>query len=519
MAMSYKSRTAWNGAGAASFNSGTAASTVPAVVPREIRETMSVLIVDDEYTLRESCASLLTTEGFKVSVTGRSEEAIDLLKRRSFDIILSDLYLPEITGMELLAIAQEHSPDSIFIIMTGNPSVESNIEGLRAGAWDYLPKPFSASHLQIVMGRAAHAIVVANESRAGKDKDGKGGAKSGAAQEIGILGVSPGLRNAIDLAERVASTDASVFLTGESGTGKEMFASFIHRLSRRSSRAFVPLNCAAIPESLLESEMFGHVEGAFTGAIRDKQGLLEIAHGGTLFLDEITEMPSSIQAKLLRVIQDGVLRKVGSTKTDAVVNVRFIAATNADPLKMVADGILRRDLHYRLRVVPIHLPPLRDRLEDIPILAREFIRVFWDRHRGHEEAPPPELSEDAWKALLMRAWPGNVRELRNVIEHLTVLADPASVIEPESIPFIEEEPGPLDAAFSFRQVVRGADYHTARDRVLAEFERDYLEYVVSEADGNISDAARLAGVDRTTLYRLMDKHGTSRKTLIDPAAS
>jgi len=518
MAMSYKSRAGWNGATSAPPPAHSPLTSVPAVVPREIRETISILIVDDEYTLRESCASLLTTEGFKVSVSGRSDEAVDLIKRKSFDIILSDLYLPDITGMDLLEVALEHSPDSIFIIMTGNPSVESNIEGLRAGAWDYIPKPFSASHLQIVLGRAAHAIAVARESRKVRKGDG-GVAKVGAAVETGILGASPGLKKAIELAERVATTDASVFLTGESGTGKELFANFIHRISRRSARAFVPLNCAAIPENLLESEMFGHVEGAFTGAIRDKQGLLEIAHGGTLFLDEITEMPSSIQAKLLRVIQDGVLRKVGSTKTDAVVNVRFIAATNADPLKMVADGILRRDLHYRLRVVPIHLPPLRERLEDIPILAREFIRVFWDRHRGHEEAPPPELSEDAWKALLMRPWPGNVRELRNVIEHLTVLADPASVIEPESIPFIEEEPGSLDAAFSFRQVVRGADYHTARDRVLAEFERDYLEYVVSEADGNISDAARLAGVDRTTLYRLMDKHGTSRKTLIDPAAS
>jgi DNA-binding NtrC family response regulator len=473
------------------------------------------LIVDDEYTLRESCASLLTTEGFRVTVTGRGEEAVDLIKRRGFDIVLSDLYLPEVTGMDLLEVSREHSPGSIFIIMTGNPSVESNIEGLRSGAWDYLPKPFSASHLQIVMGRAAHAIAVSRESKADEEGDGIG-PRSGAAKEVGILGASPGLRKAIELAERVAPTDASVFLTGESGTGKEMFASFIHRLSRRSSRAFVPLNCAAIPESLLESEMFGHVEGSFTGAVRDKQGLLEIAHGGTLFLDELTEMPSSIQAKLLRVIQDGVVRRVGSTGTDAVVNVRFIAATNVDPVKLVGEGALRRDLHYRLRVVPIHLPPLRERLEDIPILAKEFVTTFWERHRGHEDAPPPRFSEQSMKALLGRPWFGNVRELRNVIEHLAVLAEPDSVIEPEHIPFIEEEHRDGDQDFSFRRVVRGADYHTARDRVLAEFEKNYLEYVVSEANGNISDAARMAGVDRTTLYRLMEKHGTSRTHLLDP---
>lgn len=514
MTMSYKSRAGWSGAGSAPASAGEGNPSVPAVVPREIRETISVLIVDDEYTLRESCASLLTTEGFRATVTGRSEEAVDLIKRKDFDIILSDLYLPEVTGMELLELAKEHSPDSIFIIMTGNPSVESNIDGLRSGAWDYIPKPFSASHLQIVMGRAAHAIVVARESRGGSGTQ-KDQARIGAVQEVGILGVSPGLAKAIELAERVATTDASVFLTGESGTGKEMFAAFIHRLSRRSSRAFVPLNCAAIPESLLESEMFGHVEGAFTGAVREKQGLLEIAHGGTLFLDELTEMPSSIQAKLLRVIQDGVVRRVGSTDTDAVVNVRFIAATNVDPVKMVGEGALRRDLHYRLRVVPINLPPLRERLEDIPILAKHFILTFWERHRGHENAPAPRLSEASLKALLTRPWQGNVRELRNVIEHLTVLAEPDSLIEPNSIPFIEEDNGPLDGNFSFRHVVRGADYHTARDRVLAEFERDYLEYVVSESNGNISDAARLAGVDRTTLYRLMEKHGTSRKSLLD----
>ena len=514
MVMSYKSRAGWTGGGGEPASGHPPGSSVPAVVSREIRETISVLIVDDEYTLRESCASLLTTEGFKTTVTGRSEEAVELIKRRNFDIILSDLYLPDITGMDLLKVAQEHSADSIFIIMTGNPSVESNIEGLRSGAWDYIPKPFSASHLQIVLGRAAHAIAVARESRKARKGDGKG-TRAGTAHEVGILGVSPGLKKALQLADRVATTDASVFLTGESGTGKEMFANFIHRMSRRSSKAFVPLNCAAIPESLLESEMFGHVEGAFTGAVREKEGLLEIAHGGTLFLDELTEMPGSIQAKLLRVIQDGVVRRVGSTGTDAVVNVRFIAATNVDPVKLVGEGALRRDLHYRLRVVPIHLPPLRERLEDIPILADQFIETFWERHRGHENAPAPHLSDESRRALLLRPWRGNVRELRNVIEHLTVLADPGSIIEPADIPFIEEQNAHLGGEFSFRHVVRGADYHTARDRVLTEFERDYLEYVVSESNGNISDAARLAGVDRTTLYRLMEKHGTSRRNLLD----
>ncbi|MGD2071230.1 MAG: sigma-54 dependent transcriptional regulator, partial [Gemmatimonadota bacterium] len=450
-------------------------------------------------------------------LAARGEEGADFIRRKNFDVILADLYLPDVSGMDLLEIARDHSPDSIYIIMTGNPSVESSIEGLRAGAWDYLPKPFSASHLQIVMGRAAHAITVARESTAESVEAGNAGVQ--AAGDAGILGTSAALCKAIELAQRVATTDASVFLTGESGTGKELLAHFIHDRSRRSSRPFVPLNCAAVPESLLESEMFGHLKGAFTGAVQDKEGLLEAAHGGTLFLDELTEMPVGIQAKLLRVIQDGIVRRVGSTRTDAVVNVRFVAATNSDPAEAVREGALRKDLHYRLRVVPIHLPPLRERPEDIQPLAEHFIRMFWDRHRGHDGSAPPVLSGEALRALRSHPWPGNVRELKNVVEHLTVLAEPGTEVSPDQIPFLEDGVEEMEGRYSLKHIIRGADYHTARERALADFERQYLEYVVSESNGNISDAARMAGVDRTTLYRLMEKHGTSRQDLIEAAAS
>jgi transcriptional regulator with PAS, ATPase and Fis domain len=326
------------------------------------------------------------------------------------------------------------------------------------------------------------------------------------------------------LARKVARTDASVLITGESGTGKELFAQFIHHHSRRNSRQLVAINCAALPENLLESEMFGHRKGAFTGAVRDKPGLLEIANGGTMFLDELGEMPKPIQAKLLRVIQDGVVRRVGSETNDAVVNVRFIAATNRDPEEATAQGLLREDLYYRLRVVPIRIPALRERPEDVPILANHFLQLYWARHRDRSETAP-KFSDIAIRAMQGYPWKGNVRELQNVIEHAVVLLEPGSAIRPDDLPFIDGESlpagdlasSPLSASGVVGSITSfGADetYHAARDRVLAEFELRYLTQLVQRADGNMSRAARLAGVDRTTLYRIMEKHGLQRETIM-----
>jgi DNA-binding NtrC family response regulator len=476
-----------------------------------------VLVVEDELTLRESCVSVLAHEGFDVSGTGRGDEARDLLTRRGWDLVLLDLYMGSVSGMELLRLCLEKSPETLVVVMTGNPSVESSIEALRAGAWDYLPKPFTAQHLQVLCGRAAHTVHVARESRAER---GERQARNGHSDKVTLLGRSPAFLQAVELARKVAATDASVFITGESGTGKEMFAQFIHHHSRRSSRAMVAVNCAALPETLLESEMFGHVKGAFTGAIRDKPGLLETATGGTFFLDELTEMPQPIQAKLLRVIQDGVVRRVGSESVDAVVNVRFVAATNRDAREAMENGVLRKDLFYRLSVVPLRLPSLRERVEDIPLLAEHFLSIYWKRHR-ERGAPAPRLGPAAVRELQGRAWSGNVRELQNVMEHAVVLLEPGCEIQPDDLPAGDGTgPRPRGAsapAGEWRPPTSFSEeqgYHAERERVVADFELNYLSWLVDRAAANMSRAAKIAGVDRTTLYRLMEKHRLHRDTVI-----
>jgi DNA-binding NtrC family response regulator len=476
------------------------------------RSSIRILVVDDERTLRESCASILATEGFPVTTASRTEEAIQMLGRIKPNIVLCDLYLPDGTGLAVLAEALKLDRECLVIVMTGKASVRSSIDALRAGAWSYLPKPFSAMHLTILVGRAAHSIVVAREGRARK-LEGAGPASQGDAPVL--LGTSEAFRKVLDAARQVARTDAAVFITGESGTGKEMIAQFIHRNSRRSSREMVSINSAALPEPLLESEMFGHLKGAFTGATKDKKGLLEAANGGTLFLDEIAEMPPALQAKLLRVVQDGIIRRVGSVAVDGIVNVRFIAATNQDPVDAVASGALRKDLYYRLRVFPITIPPLRERVEDIEVIAKYYFEHFWRQHRP-TETPVPVLSDETVAALKRQPWQGNVRQLRNIMEHTVVILPPGTtVVEPDILPFMEHQS--LEDVTPAGQVVRyplHEEYHHARELVLADFEKQYLSHVVKQAKGNLSDAARIAGVDRTTLYRLMEKHEVDRGDLM-----
>jgi DNA-binding NtrC family response regulator len=476
------------------------------------KSSITVLVVDDDRSLREGCASYFQVEGYDVTAVGSGAAALDLVGRRHFDLVILDLYMTEVPGMEILRATLTANKGTLVVVMTGNPSVESNLEALRIGAWDYMLKPFTPIHLDVLMGKAVHNIAQAREARGQAASQ---LSRNGNSNLVVCLGNAPSFRKVIALARRVAPTDASVMLCGESGTGKEVVAQLIHRHSRRVEKQLVPINCAALPENLLESEMFGHRKGAFTGADRDKPGLLEVANEGTLFLDEITEMSQRLQAKLLRVLQDGVVRRVGG-ETQQTVNVRFISATNRDPQDAVTGGVLREDLFYRLRVVLIKLPPLRERVQDIPLLADHFLSFYWERHRAREAIP--KFTEASLDLLSSKQWRGNVRELQNVIEHLAVLADPGQLIHPADIPFYETTAtnggGNTIPASLFDE-----GYHSAREKLVSNFERAYLTRIVDRAGGNMSKAARMASIDRTTLYRLIERYSLSREEFTDDRIS
>ncbi len=382
----------------------------------------SLLIVEDEETLRESLSRLFTREGFEVDSTGTAEEGLELIDSNIYDVIISDIILPRMDGIEMISRIREHLPEQIFIVITAYASLDTAIKALRAGAYDYIMKPIINEEIKQVVNNAINQKNLRRENALLKRQIRRDHDFSS------IIGRSQVMRDIIEEIKKISNTKSNVLMLGETGTGKELMAKVIHDNSPRKDLPFVPIHCSAIPENLLESELFGHVKGAFTGAVYSKKGLFEDADGCTVFLDEIGDIPLSFQVKLLRAIEEQEIRSVGSTKTKKV-DLRFISATNSNLKELVESGRFREDLFYRINVITINLPPLRDRREDIPPLLEHYLE-----HYSLEVGKKVDkISPEAHALLVSYAWPGNVRELQNVIERAVLISEGDTIL-PESLP-------------------------------------------------------------------------------------
>lgn len=450
-----------------------------------------IQIIEDDHNLAMVLSRVLTKEGYEVAVDHTVTEGKARLKNgEAPGLILTDIYLPDGKGLEILEHAKAVSQDIPVIVMTANATVESAIEAMKKGAIDYLLKPFRVEELVLTVQRIFHCSAIQAENRYLKE-----GRKS-QFFETGILGNSLQIREILAVVANVSNSRASVLIEGESGTGKELIAQAIHFLGNRAEKMFVPINCSAIPDNLLESELFGHVKGAFTGATESKQGLFLFAQGGTLFLDEIGDLSKTLQAKLLRVLHDGRIRRVGDFK-EIDTDVRIVAATNKDLSALIGKGEFREDLYFRLAVIPIHAPPLRERKEDIPLLAEHFIKMFFAG-----KTPGIRISKEAGSLLCQYTWPGNVRELKNLLERLAIL-NPGEVIMPVDLPAEFHAPGAL-AAQPDEAIL---NYRMAKQKVLQEFHRGFVEAALKKHGGNVSKASESLGLDRGNFQRIMRRYG------------
>ncbi|HOP48044.1 MAG TPA: sigma-54 dependent transcriptional regulator [Desulfobacteraceae bacterium] len=440
---------------------------------------IQILLIDDQESVLTSLSILLKRHGYHVDCGRNLSDAKKFLNRKSFDLIITDLRMGNpLEGMQVLQVALEMNPTVPVIIMTGYATIENAVEAMKLGAYDYITKGFTNKEF-IEKVSSALSLKKTDLRPETSDMERPKGFDD-------IIGKSPEIMRVLRLVEKVAPSDSSVLIQGESGTGKELIAKAIHRLSNRKHQSFVAVNCAAFTETLLETELFGHVKGSFTGAEKDKRGLFLAADKGTLFLDEVSEMPLSMQIKLLRVLQEHVIRPVGST--DSIpVDVRIISSTNRDLSKEIFEGNFREDLFFRLCVVPVHLPSLRERKEDIPVLAKHFINILGKK----QNKMPLILESEVLKVLSNQTWRGNIRELQNFLERLVLLADNTVVSVNDVLRFLpSESPGDLTPSGS-----------------LAEKERDHILRVLEENQWNQSLAARSLGIGRTTLWRKMKTYG------------
>jgi DNA-binding NtrC family response regulator len=456
----------------------------------EPSKDISILTVDDDDEFRNVVARRFQRRGYDVEQTGSPSEALGKAEQKHYDVAILDIAMPEMDGVQLLERLRQIDPDTQVIMLTGQGTIETAIRAMKLGAYDYLTKPCELAELEVQVERAYEKGQLARENQNLKTALRRSGPPTQ------IVGNSPVIRQVLRMVEKVAASESSVLIQGESGTGKELIARALHQGSARADKPLVVINCAALQETLLESELFGHEKGAFTSAVATKQGLFEIADGGTLFIDEIGEMAGGLQAKLLRVLEDGRFRRVGSTK-EIKTDVRIIAATNKDLAKEVAENRFRDDLYFRLNVITITAPSLRDRTEDIPLLVNHFLS---QATRG-----PRSIESDALAALVAYQWPGNVRELANVIERARILADGTSITI-RDLPMGVAQPTPIAAKLK-EPAARSNGTH------LEDLEREHIERVLNAERGNKARAARALGISRRRLYRLLERHGLTGTTV------
>jgi two-component system, NtrC family, response regulator PilR len=448
-----------------------------------------ILVVDDEESIREFLEIMLKKEGYEVTTAEDGAKAKEILAKKSFDLVISDLQMPQVTGLELLKYVKDSFPDVVFMMITAFGTTENAVEAMKMGAYDYITKPFKIDEVRLNIANALRSKNLEVEVRALK----KELVKEYSFQNM--VGNSAAMHAVFDLIKRVSQAPTNILITGESGTGKEVIAKAIHYNGPLKDKPFVTVNCGAIPENLMESEMFGHKKGSFTGAIVDKSGLFEVANSGTLFLDEVGELPLSIQVKLLRAIQERIIRRVGATE-DMKVEVRIIAATNRNLEDMVAKGSFRQDLFYRLNVINIKSPALRDRAEDIPLLANHFLKKYNEKLGKNINA----ISAEAMDLLKKYNYPGNVRELENLIER-TVALEAGSTMLPESLPPMVNTPGGRKMASSNEIDVgeEGLDL----DKVIGQIEKEILIKAIHAAGGVKKKASKLLKISfRSMRYRI-----------------
>lgn len=448
------------------------------------------MVVDDENSMCEFMRIMLSKEGYDVRSDTSASHALETLdkiqqSKDKIDLVISDLMMPEMSGIDLLTKAKSIDPELDFIVMTAFASVETAIEALKKGAFDYVSKPFKIDEVKIAVKKVEERKKIKTENKHLKSQ-----LKSGFDS---FLTSDPKVKKIIQLAQKVANSDTTILILGESGVGKEVLSRAIHSASNRASKPFISINCGAVPETLLESELFGHVKGSFTGAVKDKEGLFMAADGGTLLLDEIGETPPAIQIKLLRALEDKSITPVGDTKSRSV-DVRIIAATNADLEAQVKKGRFRPDLYYRLNVFPIIIPPLRERPQDIALLANYFIK----RHCLKLEIAEKDIASETMALLQSYAWPGNIRQLENVLERAALLAKGA-IILPRDLPELSDSDEVTRAPSTEFSV------HPAPD--LEAIEKAYIYYILAQNEWQKAKAAKILGIDASTLYRKIERYG------------